>query len=318
MPKISIIVPVYNVERFLARCLDSVLRQTYRDFEIICVNDGSTDNSLGILELYQKKDKRLYILNQENQGSSVARNNGLKLASGEFVYFLDSDDAIHPQCMEVVLGIAEKYSAELVCFQYENCVLRNVDDNKFFEKKIACTEADFTISSAPLRFMFIKNEKRIHYNVWTKFYRKSLLKDINFIEGVQFEDYPHTLEVLAKHPKTIVIREVLYLYTINPNSITNQRCNLKQIEDHHASVAYVYNIYSKNGDKKDIELLKDKFIPDILKQQLIRCRNADRSVKNLMYAELKKEFEELNSRRMLNWMDRRVLKCFLYCYFLKL
>ena len=270
------------------------------------------------MRIISKKDKRLYILNQENQGLSMARNNGLKWASGELVYFLDSDDAIHPQCMEIVLGIAEKYSAELVCFQYENYVLGNLVDNKFFEKKIICTDTDFTISSAPLRFMFIKQEKRIHYNVWIKFYKKSLLEDVNFIKGIQFEDYPHTFQVLAKCPKTVVIKESIYLYTINPDLISNQRSRLKQIKDYYTGVSHVYGVYSKKVDKKDMELLKDKFIPDILKQQLIRCRNADKSVKNVMYSELKNEFEELNSRRMLNWMDRRVLKCFLYSYFLKL
>ncbi|MGI2120105.1 glycosyltransferase family 2 protein [Shewanella oncorhynchi] len=94
-PIISIIIPVYKVERFLARCLDSVLAQTYSDFEIICVNDGSPDNCGVILAEYEKNDNRIKVINQVNQGLSVARNTGLDFARGNYICFVDSDDAIH-------------------------------------------------------------------------------------------------------------------------------------------------------------------------------------------------------------------------------
>ena len=89
MPKISIIIPIYNVEKYLRRCLDSVIQQTFTDFEIICINDGSPDNSLHILEDYASKDNRIKIITQKNQGLSIARNNGLKIAQGDYIYFLE-------------------------------------------------------------------------------------------------------------------------------------------------------------------------------------------------------------------------------------
>ena len=92
MPKVSVIIPVYNVEKYLKQCLDSVVNQTLKDIEIICVNDGSTDNSLEILEEYAQKDNRIIIISQENQGQSVARNIALEKATGEYVGFVDSDD----------------------------------------------------------------------------------------------------------------------------------------------------------------------------------------------------------------------------------
>ena len=94
MPKISVIIPVYNVEKYLRECLDSLLNQTFKDIEIICVNDGSTDGSLNILNEYASKDSRFIIINQNNQGLSAARNNGLNVAKGDYVAFLDSDDYI--------------------------------------------------------------------------------------------------------------------------------------------------------------------------------------------------------------------------------
>lgn len=108
---VSVIIPIYNVEKYLPECLDSLLAQTYPHWQAICVNDGSKDNSLQILQQYAAKDKRFSIINQENQGLSMARNNGLKQAKGEYVYFLDSDDCLHPQCLEAAYSCAEKYQA---------------------------------------------------------------------------------------------------------------------------------------------------------------------------------------------------------------
>ena len=101
-PKISVIIPVYNVEEYLPVCLDSVLAQTFSDFEAVCVNDGSPDNSAAILEKYAKKDARIKVVSRPNGGLSAARNTGLENACGEYIYFLDSDDYIHPQLLEIL------------------------------------------------------------------------------------------------------------------------------------------------------------------------------------------------------------------------
>lgn len=99
---ISVIIPVYNVEKYLSACLDSLLAQTYPRWQAVCVNDCSTDGSLQILRKYAAKDSRFVVVEQNNQGMSMARNNGLKQATGDWIYFLDSDDCLHPQCFEAV------------------------------------------------------------------------------------------------------------------------------------------------------------------------------------------------------------------------
>lgn len=117
-PKISIIVPIYNVENYLARCLDSLLTQDYEDFEVIAINDGSTDNSLTILQEYAKKDPRIYIINKENNGVSSARNDGLSMAKGEFIGFVDPDDWIDSQMYKDMLKIAEEDQIDIVMCSY--------------------------------------------------------------------------------------------------------------------------------------------------------------------------------------------------------
>ena len=121
MVKVSVIVPVYNVEIYLADCLDSVLQQTLKDIEIICINDGSTDKSPEILAEYAKKDPRITIISQENKGLSSARNRGLEVATGEYVAFLDSDDWVDPDYYEKLYNTAVKYDAQIACSGYKRC-----------------------------------------------------------------------------------------------------------------------------------------------------------------------------------------------------
>ena len=107
-PKISVIIPVYNTAEYLEKCINCIILQTLSDIEVICINDGSTDNSLDILNTYAEKDKRIIIINQENAGQSVARNIGLDIAQGQYVYFVDSDDTIHEQTLEIMYRVADR------------------------------------------------------------------------------------------------------------------------------------------------------------------------------------------------------------------
>ena len=125
MPKISVIIPIYNTGKYLSECLDSVLNQTFQDFEIICINDGSTDNSLEILNEYAARDKRIHIINQENAGVVVARNNGIAFATGEYIYPLDSDDKIHSKTLEklydaIKVGRGDIITCRVMRFGCEN------------------------------------------------------------------------------------------------------------------------------------------------------------------------------------------------------
>ena len=117
--KVSVIIPVYNTEKYLRQCLDSVVNQTLRDIEIICVDDGSTDGSIEILREYEQKDSRVKVLCQKNQYAGVARNNGLNYASGEYVFFMDSDDYCCHELLERAVDRAKMVDADIVVFDHE-------------------------------------------------------------------------------------------------------------------------------------------------------------------------------------------------------
>ena len=122
MPKISVIVPVYNVEKYLCECIDSILTQTFTDFELILVDDGSQDNSGKICDEYANKDHRITVIHQENQGQASARNNALAIAKGEWVHFVDSDDLIHPQMLEILYATVDETTQISMCNLYKDHV----------------------------------------------------------------------------------------------------------------------------------------------------------------------------------------------------
>ena len=127
MPLVTVIVPVYNVEKYLAECLDSICAQTLKNIEIICMNDGSTDLSGDILAQYAARDSRIFVLNQENQGQSAARNNALDLARGKYISFVDSDDVIAPEMLEELYNRAEMLNTDIA---FCNRVIYYQDENK--------------------------------------------------------------------------------------------------------------------------------------------------------------------------------------------
>lgn len=133
MEKISIIIPVYNVEKYLPKCLESVIGQTYADLEIICVDDGTPDRSAAVILSYAEKDERIKLLRQENQGLSAARNTGIKSATGKYTVFLDGDDWLDPEAVETAVGAAEKINADVVMWGYVREFSDRSDEKRIFD-----------------------------------------------------------------------------------------------------------------------------------------------------------------------------------------
>ena len=306
MAKISVFVPVYNVEKYFSEFVNIILAQTFNDFEVICVNDGSTDNSPEILRQYADKDQRVKIVTQSNQGLSMARNNGLKEAGGDYVYFMDSDDAIHPKCLETAYTLAEKQQADLVCFSYIKMKEKIPDTGAFDISKLKSKT-----TCSPLQYCFGKKYK-IRFNVWTKFYRRKLLNGLEFIPKIHFEDYPHTFAVMARKPKTVIIDEPLYFYRINENSISHQKSSPQQIKDYHTGISSVYEIYKAPELKKEFAFLRRKLIPNLLKQQLKRCKQAENERQKSMYRAFAEELADLKQKGWLNWRGHNLLRYWKY------
>ena len=159
------IVPVYNVEKYLPQCIDSILAQTYTDFELIIVDDGSTDRSGQICDEYKDKDSRVYVVHQENRGVSAARNAGIDMAKGEYIAFVDSDDVIHNQMLELLFFALTKYSVDISV-----CTSNSIKDRK------SCSEkhyAQFNSERLTAEELLVRHEWDYNY-AWGKLYSKKL------------------------------------------------------------------------------------------------------------------------------------------------
>ena len=184
---ISIIVPVYNVEKYLEKCLNSLVNQTYKNLEIICVNDGSPDGSLKILEEFSKRDTRVKIVSQENQGLSGARNTGLKHVKGEYVAFLDSDDWIDENAFESALNYSISHNADIVCWTYVREFTTKSIRKNIFEEDIVVFEGENLHEIQRRQFGLVGKELKQVENAdalataWGKLYKSNLILENNVL-----------------------------------------------------------------------------------------------------------------------------------------
>lgn len=217
--KFSIIMPVYNVSDFLTSSITSVLRQTYSHFEIIIVNDGSTDASYSILEKMSKVDRRITVINQENKGLSAARNVGLNIASGDYIFFMDSDDTIKNDLLLTVYNtICRMKVPNTIMIGYE------AFNNKgnFLGKRLVSG----TYSGSEVVHSILTGQ--LENYVWQFIIPKFLLdKDLRFLEGVLFEDIDWTARFLSNISSVMYVSDSLYCYRVRQGSITHTRSNKK-------------------------------------------------------------------------------------------
>lgn len=216
MVKVSIVLPIYNVEKYLPKCLDCLLNQTLRDIEIICVNDESTDNSLEILNNYAKKDNRINIINQPNSGPGVARNNGIHIANGEYIAFCDPDDWIDENVYEYLYDTAKANNADVVEYAVAVHEEKNgkikIKDNLYDCDVINITEKPYLLFKGILAS-------------WNKLCLARLIKEQNilFSEGYCAEDMLFTISLKSVANKILYINKPFYHYLHRKSSITHKK-----------------------------------------------------------------------------------------------
>lgn len=221
-PKISIIVPVYNTEKYLPQCLDSLLSQTLSEIEIICIDDGSTDGSKAILEEYKQKDARIIIVSQQNAGQSVARNKGFKIAKGKYVHFVDSDDWLTDDCCQVLYERAETDGLDMVSMAATSYKEESGEyvNEPFYNFYWLDNKKDFVILS---REDYLKHWWKISPTASLTVYRTAFLKQHNllFMEGLKFEDCLFFKQALFATGKFGVCRRPLYFHRVHAESTVN-------------------------------------------------------------------------------------------------
>ena len=216
MPQISVIVPVYKVEEYLPRCIDSILAQTFTDFELILVDDGSPDNCGEICEKYAEKDSRVQVIHQENKGVSVARNLGIEKAQGKYTAFVDSDDSIHPQMYELLSSALDHTE-----YPFVHCGFHRLKDGERDVLPLQYTSVlddiqELTSEQGMLRMMDWKNYG--HY-IWRGLYRTAYIKEIHFLTGIRWEDVIWSGEVVGKAGVYGFIPVDLYTYNTHSTSL---------------------------------------------------------------------------------------------------
>lgn len=234
---IAVIIPAYNVEQYVGLCLESVLAQTYPDFRVYIMDDGSSDNTWKIIQEYAQKDKRILAFTHKNQGVTKTRNTLLDKLDDEidFVFYLDADDFIHPQTFECLMCYMDKFSADVV----EGSMRRVAfDETKIPHEKLVFPRLEWGV--LPDMDIFWSNKTRQGYwiTIWNKLYRWKSIQDFRFSEKLAYEeDYFYSCQINAHIQKKVLIPDVIYFYRKNPTSVNGKinfekylRCAINRIQ----------------------------------------------------------------------------------------
>ena len=234
-PLISVIVPVYNVEKYLGKCVDSILAQTYENLEIILVEDGTRDGCGAICDAYAAKDPRVRVIHKENGGLSSARNAGMDIARGEYFGFVDSDDWIEPETYETLLNLAEKYNADLVSgSRYDVAEPTGERTLGLHHEKEECISAMEMLGRV---FVWDGCDSA----AWDKLYRRHLFADIRYPLGMYSEDFAIFYKLMEKANRVALCPKPLYNYLHRENSITTAKLSEKTFHyPNHTEVIYPY------------------------------------------------------------------------------
>lgn len=239
MPKISVIVPIYNSGKYLDKCLQSLLNQTFKDFEIIAINDGSTDNSLDILNNYQ--DSRIKIKTQKNSGQANTRNNGLKIAKGEYIIFIDSDDYVDTNMFEKLIEIGDY---DIICFDY---FIQNNNKDTYMKVLKDYSSKEIT----PKEYLFSD------MGPCNKMFKREFLNKHNFKfpENIIYEDYA-SIPVLAKYnPKVYYLNKAFFHYVHHEGSTTHNEIYKEKYQDILTASQILYENLHNRGLEEELEYL---------------------------------------------------------------
>ena len=245
LPEISLIIPVYNVEKYLSKALKSVEKQTFKDFEVIIINDGSTDNSMDIINEFVGRNKNFIVIDQENRGLSEARNRGICVSRGKYIAFMDSDDYIEENFLEVLYDNAVKHDADIVCCNFNFYYPEN--ELKVY-MPLTSLPGIYTGSKALKKLIL---DISVHHFAWNKLYKRYLFidKGVRFYD-MYFEDIATSPRLFYYAEKVVLLGKALYNYTSRETSILGN-INFKKINDFISALGTIRNfLENKNSYKK--------------------------------------------------------------------
>lgn len=247
---VSIIIPIYNVEKYLEKCIKSIINQTYRNLEIILINDGSTDESAKICEAYKELDNRIIFINKKNGGAASAKNEGLKVAKGDYITFVDSDDFVELDMIEYMVNTIKKYNSDIVQCSFTN-LYKNTEkfkQDKIIEQKIG--SKDF------LELFITKWDSSLF---WNKLFKREVIENVFFKEGRCIDDEFFTYKCVINSKSIVTSNKIVYNYRMRKSGVMKSERSQKQILKDR--VDYLYERYElvrkiyKDLDKSFLEHL---------------------------------------------------------------
>lgn len=289
---IAIIIPAYNAEKYLADCLDSVIAQTYQNWEAFCMNDGSRDNTFAILSAYALKDKRIHIFTHGNCGVTKTRNKLLDKVppQTDFLYFMDADDFIHPMTLQIALHFACKTKADITEFGFTRTA---ADSSLPSFTKISLADISFTQISDKHSLLINKKQTGQWYSCWNKLFRYSVVKSVRFNEKLSYEDdVLYNMQANAQADNKIILNIPLYYWRKNPHSITGTPDFKKYTECAIERISFCNRYF-----------IKENHIPENIKADFIKDLTSDtyrmivrKALKNCPDKALRKQLFLLSSQ----------------------
>ena len=333
MVKISVIIPVYNAKEFLYDSIPSLLNQTLEDIELVCVNDGSKDNSLEILNEFASNDSRVKVFDKENGGCGSARNYALEHANGDYIYFFDPDDDIESDALKLAYENAEKNGSDLVIFQADTFDADGANKKDIlFNYKLLKKEEYDDIGFESIRNYVLKGG----YAPWSKLYKKELIDsydDFKFDIGIAFDDVPFHVKSLLRANKISYMDKVLYHYRVdNANSVVNTSSNgfdiftiidkveaILRKEERYDDLKKEFNIFKVNHiliyiistDSEDyFQMAKERFkeVDSSFLGNGLRRKRYDLVLECESFEEFKPKHEILMLESKLNSLEKKQLK----------
>lgn len=285
--KISIIVPIYNVEKYLEKCIDSLIKQTYKDIEIILVEDESPDKCKFICDRYSTKDRRIKVIHKKNGGVSDARNKGTEIATGNYIMYVDGDDYLEKTACEELIKIIDKYESDIVCF---NCNKVNSKGEKIKEKKSIYSHSNtkkveiMTYEQAMIDNLY---RKKIRYEPWNKIYKKEIVTKIKFPLGMLAEDFATFYKFLELANKITHYDRCLYNYVVREGSTMTEK-KTKLYVDTYITEKNIYEILNKicKEEKNKSEIEKRYF------NSLAKIYTKLYKTNDLKYKKIEKEVQQ--------------------------
>lgn len=306
---ISVIVPVYNVEPYIEKCIESVLNQSFENLELILVNDGSPDRSGKICEDYAKKDSRIKVVHKENGGLSDARNRGLQIAKGEYIFFLDSDDYIAPKALEVLYKRIREDDADI---SISNFLYINQNDDEIRQRNIDMPVKDELLSRDEM-LEKLTTEKYWYFVVaWGKLYRRNLWMNYKFPVGKIHEDEFVCHYIVNECDKVSCIQEPLYYYVQRNDSIMGNGFSIKNLDFVEALFDRVY--FAIKHGKSELAQVSVSFALGVFIQGYCKLDGSEKAVQDRL-SSLYKQYKELFSP-LIRVTTSKKMKVKLYLFFL--